>query len=188
MSLPTIRSLDRGVLFQQPAKCFILKLHGSTNWMGSLFNGSIGATAVSQTNRSLGQRPVIPPAEFEYLGCEARDPNFHGGGMVYSLILPTAKKQFYMETSFGNEWEEFWDSLWSQADAVLRRSESIYVVGYSFPEYDERARVLLSTAPKKQTRINICCRADSDKIKKMFRDWQFENVQVVAGGCFENLV
>jgi hypothetical protein len=137
--------------------CRLLKLHGSTNWRGELFGGMEG---FGQWNGpSLGERPVIDRVEFEYLGYDGlSDTRCHNGRVrIDSLIMPGAKKQFYIDTSLGREWSEFWDSLWYQAEDALRMSDEIYIVGYSLPEYDARARDLLAKGIQEDARVNVCC-------------------------------
>ena len=103
--------IDRVSFGGSPCKLF--KLHGSTNWRGEVFQGGLGFGAVNPADLSLGQRPIIDPSEIEYLGYNnASDPRCHNGGVrIESLIMPTANKKFFTETSFGREWEVFWDFL-----------------------------------------------------------------------------
>jgi len=139
--------------------CTLFKLHGSTNWHGELFGGMEG---FGQWNGpSLGERPVVSRAEFEYLGYDGiSDPRCHNGrARIESLIMPTANKRFYKQTSLGLEWLEFWDSLWRQAEHALRMSNEIYIVGYSLPEYDTRARDLLAKGIPANARVSVCCHA-----------------------------
>ncbi|MGB9431839.1 MAG: hypothetical protein WBQ89_06320 [Candidatus Acidiferrum sp.] len=139
--------------------CTLLKLHGSANWRGELFQGMTGFLQMSFEERSLGQRPIIQASEFEFLGCSGRsDPKAHGANAsIHSLIMPTAKKQFYKQTGVGREWEEFWNSLWSQAAAALRSANEVYMIGYSAPEYDTRARNLFATSINENAKLRVCC-------------------------------
>ncbi len=93
--------------------CALLKLHGSTNWHGEHFQGMRGFFQVNPSNLSLGQRPIMDPSEFDFLGYRGgNDPECHGGRTrSESLIMPAANKRFFTETSMGREWETFWDSL-----------------------------------------------------------------------------
>jgi hypothetical protein len=140
------------------SSCVLLKLHGSTNWHGEIFQGMTGFFQGSWTNLSLGQRPVIRKSELVYLGYENwSDPGDHGeAASVNALILPTARKRFFRQTSFGLEWKDFWDSLWRQAEDALKVSGEVYLIGYSVPEYDSRARQLLSKIGKTAW-IKVCC-------------------------------
>jgi hypothetical protein len=137
--------------------CRLLKLHGSTNWRGELFGGMEGF--IQWNGPSLGERPVVDRAEFEYLGYNGMsDERCHNGrAWIGSLIMPTEDKRFYKQTSHGLEWQKFWDFLWRQAEYALRMSNKIYIVGYSLPEYDTRARELLAKAPA-NAQVNVCCR------------------------------
>jgi hypothetical protein len=140
--------------------CTLFKLHGSTNWRGEVFQGSEGFGQTSWEDLSLGQRPIIDPGEFEFLEySNASDPQCHRGRVrIESIIMPSAKKKFYKETTFGREWQSFWDSLWLQAGEALNRSNEVYLIGYSVPDYDARARNLLETKVGTGATIKVCCR------------------------------
>jgi hypothetical protein len=143
----------------EDSPCKLLKLHGSTNWTGEPFQGSLGFSQGSWENLSLGQRPIIHSSEFGYLGySNSRDPQCHDGPVrIESLIMPTANKQFFNETSLGREWEGFWDSLWYPAGKALEASKEVFLVGYSIPGYDTRARDLLATKIANDAQIEVCC-------------------------------
>jgi hypothetical protein len=151
--------------------CRLFKLHGSTNWRGELFKGSEGFGQTSRTDLSLGQRPIIDPSEFEFLEySNASDPQGHNGRVrIESIIMPTAKKKFYKETSLGREWEGFWDSLWRQAGGALKSSNEVYVIGYSVPEYDSRASSLLARAVDSGTKIKVCCHKGTASVVESLR-------------------
>ena len=140
--------------------CKLFKLHGSTNWRGEVFQGSEGFGQTSWENLSLGQRPIIDRSEFEFLEySNASDPQDHTGRVrIESIIMPTARKQFYSETTFGREWEKFWDSLWLLAGEALSRSNEVYLIGYSVPVYDVRARNLIETRLGTGAVMTVCCR------------------------------
>ncbi|MFI5089379.1 MAG: hypothetical protein ACHP7P_04915 [Terriglobales bacterium] len=166
----------------------LLKLHGSSNWITLLFGG-VTSGVMHVAAGALSDRPVIAPDDFTYLGYEGyRDPLFRGGGYVRPMILPTANKRFYVDTSFCREMEAFWDSIWDQATAALASSTQIWIVGYSLPRFDERARNMLLTAPERSARIQVCCHRDSSRICDEFRRAGYSDVAVVAGGSFEDLV
>jgi hypothetical protein len=151
--------------------CKLFKLHGSTNWRGELFQGSLGFSQGNPADLSLGERPIIDPSEFEYLGYRnASDPRGHNGRVrIESLIMPTANKRFFKETSLGREWEGFWDSLWTQAGIALNSSKEVYLIGYSIPEYDKRARELLARNIGKRSSIGVCCHSGTAKVMESLK-------------------
>lgn len=166
----------------------LLKLHGSTNWRGQLFNGARGGQAGQATN-SLGIRPVIHPHEFEFLGYkDVRDSAFKGGGFIHSLIMPSLAKEFYVKTSFGREWERFWDRLWEQAADALQRTDEMVIHGYSLSAADIRARDLILTQTSRKAAITVCCRSQSERIAKEFREKGFESVSALGNTTFEQWV
>ena len=159
----------------------VLKLHGSTNWRG-LING--GTTAFQIRRNSLGSRPVLLfPPDLEYLQYpEFEDPlrrNVGSAASLSALILPSLNKTFYHETSFGREWEPFWDGLWRQAEESLSNAEAIVVIGYSLPDADERARALLLDSRNKNAALTICCGRRSAHMEEQFRERGFTNISCV---------
>jgi len=161
--------------------CTLFKLHGSTNWRGEVFQGRLGSGQVNPADLSLGQRPVIDRSEFEYLGySDASDPQCHNGGVrIESLIMPTANKKFFTETSFGREWEGFWNFLWLQAGEALNSSNEVHLIGYSVPEYDARARNLLAQRIDRSAATRVCCHnATAGVIESLKKLRSSENIDI----------
>lgn len=164
----------------------LLKLHGSTNWMGLLFGGRTGVFHIG-SDPSLGLRPIILPGEMEFLGYpnEVRDPLFNGGAAVNAFILPTLSKQFYFRTSLGDEWLPFWDDLWDQGARALELADEIIVLGYSFPAADERANALLGGVRRKDAKVTVCSMQDSDRIGRLLKECGYQDVTTIADQRFE---
>src|SRR5262249_30688248 len=76
----------------EPSTCTLLKLHGSTNWRGELFGGMEG---FGQWNGpSLGERPVIDPAEFGYLGYDGMsDARCQNGRVRIASLIADSKQE-----------------------------------------------------------------------------------------------
>lgn len=166
----------------------LLKLHGSTNWRGQIFSGLRGGQT-GHASDSLGSRPVIYPHEFEFLGYKGvRDSAFKGGGAINSLIMPSLIKEFYVKTSFGREWEPFWDRLWEQAADALQRTDEMVIHGYSLSAADIRARDLILTQTNRKAAITVCCRSQSERIAKEFCEKGFESVSALGNTTFEQWV
>ena len=166
----------------QTSELPVLKLHGSINWLVSIFGGvTAGPTAVG-SNLSLGRYPVIHKADLEYLGYkDFSGRTYPGGGAFPSLILPARTKEFFYETSFGLEWTAFWDTLWSQATDALKRADKLVLCGYSLLPVDERARDLLLRIPDRRTEVMVVSGSQSERIASDFRiagfaDVEFRNV------------
>ena len=151
--------------------CKLFKLHGSTNWRGEVFQGSEDFGQTSWEDLSLGQRPIIDRSEFEFLEySDVSDPQDHRGRVrIESIIMPTARKQFYNETTFGREWEKFWDSLWLLAGEALSRTNEVYLIGYSVPVYDARAGNLIETRLGSGAVMTVCCRNDTTGVIESVR-------------------
>lgn len=168
--------------------CKLLKLHGSTNWRGELFGGAMGFGQTNLRDLSIGQRPIIDKQEFGYLGYpDGRDPQCHRptGAWIDALIMPGARKRFYKATTFGREWESFWDSLWIQAEEALRASDEVHIIGYSAPEFDTRARDLLAAVARTGARVYVCCHRDTEKVLATLHELGIAHAQPAAGTTFE---
>jgi hypothetical protein len=177
--------LERANPVQSPIK--LLKLHGSTNWRGELFRGMRGFFQMNPGEFSLGPRPVIGSSELKYLeGGVEFDPLSHdGGASIECLILPTARKKFFNETSLGPEWKDFWDSLWFQAGEALAASTEVYVIGYSAPEFDVRARDLLARKIDKRAIVNVCCHDGTNSVAESLRNLVESEVRPTEPCTFE---
>jgi hypothetical protein len=182
-----------GFVVDQPSACSsckLLKLHGSTNWIAQVLDGLQGAGAVNPDKPLLGCRPVIPTPEMIHLGTDLVDPRFRmGTGFVTSLIMPAANKKFFIPTSFDSrEFEDFWDSLWLQARRAIEASDEVHIIGYSLPEYDNRASDLLLRTMRRETEVSICCRSDTKRLVDLFRNSAFAGAHAAGDGTFEGWV
>ena len=168
----------------------MLKLHGSTNWRGLLFGGSTGYGAA---HNSLGERSVLCfRQDFSYLGFpDVIDPHYGqlpSAASITAMITPNLKKRFFYETTFGKEWEPFWNTLWSQAKDALRLADEIVLIGYSMPAADERARELVFRSPDKNVRVTVCCHSATSGIAQEFRDQGFTNIHEPTNPIFEGWI
>lgn len=150
----------------------ILKLHGSTNWLGLLFGGMTSGPAGFQPGNTLGSRPVLPRNELSFLGyADAVDPAFgRGGAAIPVMIFPARSKEFYFAVNTGIEYAEFWNYLWGQAYAALESSARVVICGYSLLPIDERAHKLLLNAPKKDAEIVVASGGHTGRIVKEYLD------------------
>lgn len=173
------------------SEVLLLKLHGSVNWIPSIFDGLMsGFAQVSSRDLSLGEYPTIAEADIKYLGySQFSGRTFKGGGVAMeSLILPGRCKQFFVETSFGREFEEFWDKLWSQGSGALQKADKLVICGYSMPKADVRARNLLFRNTNKEASITVLSGGDSERISGEFGDAGYKDVKVIGRGFFEDLI
>jgi hypothetical protein len=175
--------------FLRDSPCKLLKLHGSVNWLGQLFQGRSGFGQVDPLDLSLGQRPIIDRSSFEYLGYTNMSDPLQGcnGPVVQSLIMPTANKRFFQETSSGRQWESFWDGLWCQAGKALRASNEVYLIGYSIPEFDVRAREML-VASVETAAIKVCCRRATGNVIDSLKRLVHAEVQPACATDFEGWI
>lgn len=151
----------------------VLKLHGSTNWRALLFEGrQRGGFIVNGV--SLGYRPVLFfRSDLDYLEypsfVDPKCASMDSAATNPVMILPALPKQFYFETSFGKEWQEFWSTLWDRAQKMLEVADDITVIGYSFPAADEAARNLVFGLRNKTAKLRVCCGNASARIREEFR-------------------
>jgi hypothetical protein len=166
----------------------VFKLHGSCNWLEIPFQGMTGFFQSSLP--PLGSRPIILPAEFEFLGYPdgVSDPETPSGaaGAYPAIVLPTLNKRFYENTSYGRELESFWSSLWTHAETALRSSDRIVILGYSMPRADEKARELLLNKANRSAHIEIFCARDTGAICDAFSSNGFPDVTTLGNHLFED--
>jgi hypothetical protein len=167
----------------------VLKLHGSMNWLVSVFGGATGGAFIVNPESSFGNYPVIHPADLNFLGYEELSGHtYRSDGAFPCLILPGRTKEFYYDTSFGHEYAEFWDHLWSQAADALKRSDRIVVCGYSLLSVDERACDLLLRRSRKSKRIKVVCGDQTERVASDFTAAGFKDVQAFNPGYFKDWV
>lgn len=168
-----------------PSDILVLKLHGSVNWLVSLFGGATGGAFLVNPASSMGNHPVIHRADLKFLGYETFSGHiYQSGGAFPCLILPGRSKEFFYDTSFGHEFGDFWDHLWSQASGALRAADKIVICGYSLPGADRRARDLLFRKPQRGADIEIVSGDQSERIAREFINTGFENVSAFKSGYF----
>jgi hypothetical protein len=175
---------------ERSSDVLMLKLHGSINWLVSVFGGAkAGSVWASSDLSSLGRHPVIHPADLAYLGYnDFSGHTYTSGGAFPCLILPGRRKEFFYDTSFGDEYTEFWDSLWSQAAEALQRSDRLVLCGYSLLPVDQRACDLLLQKPRRETRVSVVSGSRSERVANDFRTAGFLNVEGFKPGYFEDWV
>jgi hypothetical protein len=172
-----------------PSEVMLLKLHGSVNWLISLFGGAThGAFLVNPVN-SMGEAPVIHRADLRFLGYdEFAGRTYESGGAPPCLILPGRTKQFFYDTSLGREFAEFWASLWFQAQRALQICENVVICGYSLPEADTQARQLLLEGIRTTTPVEIVSGSDTGRIAEEFRRAGFSRVAESRSTYFSDWV
>ena len=158
----------------------VLKLHGSTNWFGALFNGSLGFQQVCSPAE--GERPFIPDEEFAVFGYkEVRDLQSRPNISLFSTLITQKEK-------IKPTWAEWWDTLWRQAREALAESDEIYILGYSLPETDGHSRNLILKHSNRDAKLTICAGSRSDSIKNECERCGFGDAVVAASSHFENWV
>ncbi len=150
------------------SKVTVYKLHGSVNWFKDPINDV--------------PPPVIFTRDLELFGYEHLvDPRVGGNRMGVdnsgTFILPDPRKKFY--------WERFWEPLWNAAAERLRAAKEVFILGYSMPAADVRARQLLFANIEKSTVISIHCRSTSDRTAEEFRSRGFTDVRPFPSVDFE---
>jgi hypothetical protein len=160
------------------SKVKMLKLHGSTNWVALILGGARGPTCLISPE-SLGVQPIIPRDEIEFLGSDDFDIDVERCAYAHAMVLPIREKQFSFNTSFGTEWQDFWDSLWAQAANALQNAQRVVIAGYSLPLSDTRARTLLFSNIPKSALIEVVSASDSNRIANTFSDHGFRNTHAL---------
>jgi hypothetical protein len=173
----------------QLSPVLVLKLHGSINWLASIFGGATAGSWAIGSDLSIGQHPVIHKADLEFLGyADFSGHLYPGGGAFPSLILPGRTKEFFYHTSFGEEWKPFFDHLWSQGRKALEEADRIVVCGYSMLPADERACDMILRNSNKEAKVEIVCGSQGKRIADDFRKAGFKDVCFDPVGYFEEWV
>jgi hypothetical protein len=167
----------------------LFKLHGSTNWIGEVLGPRLGSLSAGGPHL-LGpcvdnRRSLLPGYPAAVLDGRVR------GRMTdqsVTMILPTYAKRFGVETSLGDEWEDFYEDMWTQADEALSRSDRVVIIGYSMPQADELARRLLLGCVNKGVILTVCCGEGTRKLERKFCDAGFTNVHHLDNPTFEGFL
>lgn len=174
---------------EQQSPTLVLKLHGSINWVASIFKGRTSGMTLVGSDLSLDVAPLLPEADLEYLGYGALPGHhFPGGGSFPALIMPGRKKEFFFETSFGKEWTEFWCQLWTNARGALTRCEKLVLCGYNLLPIDERACDLILDVPSRDVPVIVVSGDQSDRIARAFQQKGFSNIRSEENRFFEDWV
>jgi hypothetical protein len=174
---------------ERASPTLVLKLHGSINWMALIFGGVTSGFGMVGSNLSLGFGPRIPAPDLNFLGYnDVPGHEFPGGGAFPALIMPTRKKEFFYTTSFGAEWEEFWNRLWEKAADALKHADDIILCGYNLLPVDERACELLLQVPDKKIPVIVVSGDQSERISREFQLKGFSRVRCEQNIFFENWV
>ncbi|MGA9186400.1 MAG: hypothetical protein WBZ32_13970, partial [Candidatus Acidiferrales bacterium] len=78
--------------------------------------------------------------------------------------------------------------LWRQAEHALRMSDEVYIVGYSLPEYDTRARDLLTKGIPTGARVNACCHATTRGVAEALKQLGLVNAVSCNATTFEDFL
>jgi hypothetical protein len=152
--------------FESNTPVKILKLHGSVGWLAGMFNGAMSGPFAVASSGVFGHRPILSDADLSALGYENHvDPLFprNGTAAIHPMVMPTSRKEFYFASSLGVEWQPFWNSLWTDAEQALRRSDKIAIYGYGLFPVDERGCNLLLNGHI-AAEVEVCCGSDSERI------------------------
>jgi NAD-dependent SIR2 family protein deacetylase len=109
----------------RPARCSVLKLHGSTNW-GICANCHARVTVLTE-------KLTASPAHFRARAC----PNCDKSEFQPMLIPPSWDK---------SEYRELMKPIWSRAVEELKLASRICIIGYSMPEADSFFKYLIALA------------------------------------------
>ncbi len=174
---------------EHASEIVLLKLHGSVNWLVSLFGGATAGAFLIDPASSMGSAPVIHQADLSFLGYEEFTGRiYQSGAAPPCLILPGRTKQFFYDTSLGREFSEFWENLWGHARAALSTCEKVVICGYSLPEADAQARQLLFGCTGKGTPIEIVSGSETERIAQEFRKSGFSSVAESRGRYFSDWI
>jgi hypothetical protein len=111
-----------------------------------------------------------------------------GGGALPVMIFPARKKDFYFAANTGDEYFEFWNGLWRQAEEALESSARMVICGYSLLPVDERAHDLLLNGPRKDAEILVASGDDTKRILSDYKDGGYAHARAADEVFFEKWV
>jgi hypothetical protein len=166
----------------------VIKPHGSINWIGLLFAGRRETFGASNP---LGAQPFIDNRDSALTAYpnQVLDSSSQDGGLTdphITMILPTYEKRLSLNTSSGDEWRPFYQSLWSQAAESLERSHRIVIIGYSLPKSDRMARAVLLWSANHRAEVRVYSGSSSASIRAEFENHGFW--RVLEMGRFEQFL
>ena len=146
----------------------VYKLHGSVNWF--------------QAPMQQNPPPYVLKRDLVLLGYDdLSDPRLGESDLAVNntgtFILPNPRKKFF--------WERFWEPMWSAAAERLRRASEVFILGYSMPPADTRARELLFGKINRNATIRVYSRSSSYGIADAFRGLGFVDVKAFPEIDFE---
>jgi hypothetical protein len=71
---------------------------------------------------------------------------------------------------------------------MVKLSKEVHLIGYSLPEYDNRARELLARNIGKSIPINVCCHNGTDGVIAALKQLGNTHVQPACAVTFEGWV
>jgi hypothetical protein len=146
----------------------IYKLHGSVNWFQAPMQQNPPPLMFSHDLKLLGYDDLTDPR----IGHNNIGINNSG-----TFVLPDPKKQFF--------WERFWRPLWGAASRRLKEASEVFILGYSMPPADEKARELVFGNISPDSAINVFCRSTSERLADEFRRHGFGRVNSFPAIGFE---
>lgn len=139
------------IRFPYPQAPAVLKLHGSANWFWAKTN----------------------PSDDIYFsnGTEKDFANLVMGLEPYIIPPALDKNAFYNHIAIR--------SLWQQAEALLKKADEIYIIGFSFPQTDLSVRYLFQSALRtSEPDIYVVNNAQEEKLRPTYQD-------VLQGQCVD---
>lgn len=144
-----------------PTRFPIYKLHGSLNWSSrGPFEGPIRLEGFYDDGK-----PIFPG----YLADESPPPYArYQGGRAPCWVMPSFIKNFAVPELL---------TVWELAQEGIRRSDEVVVIGYSLPEADAAACLLLGAARFKEKRLTIVDQNEHDLRLRLERITGAEGVE-----------
>lgn len=150
------------------SKVNLIKLHGSINWVGGSFLGLLNDPLTIRLTHPIDGSPLFEGMEVKY-NREIRERYW-----MYPLegfvIVPT-----FMKT-FDSQWQV--QLLKNSIDAIEEANE-IFILGYSFPEADAIANLILSEILE-NTKINIIDLGDPLSFGKKLKESYLHKGEIIC--------
>lgn len=127
---------------------FLLKIHGSANWLKCLNCGEITVLDTSKAAESL-----FEDDKQEYCAYCGQGKSYSSPSLQPEIITPTMIKTFSSRV---------YSNIWGAASAALRKATHVIFIGYSFPLADFDFRYILQKNIPANAQIDVILSNDDD--------------------------
>lgn len=141
-----------------PSEIYLLKLHGSFNWLYCPNCKQLFTELENMDNRLIFKYSYANKINCPHRSCRQ---------LLQPIIIPPTMMKNYRTMPFTHQ-------LWRRARQALGNADHIVIIGYSFPAADFRTKWLFRKAmeqSKKSKKVTVVNHAQGDKLQAILREY-----------------